>query len=69
MKNKKLLKILGITFLITFLLTWVIPSTTIGEEGLVTGKILPTGLADIFTSFDIITYYFAQPAILLLLVV
>lgn len=68
MKNKNLLKVFGITLLVTFILTWVIPSTTIGTDGLVTGAITPTGFADIFATFDILLYYFAQPAVLILLV-
>ena len=32
----------------TLLLTWVIPSSTVGSEGATLGKILPKGIFDIF---------------------
>lgn len=68
MKNKNILKVFGIAFLVTLLLSWIIPSTIIGSEGLETGAIATTGFADIFSSIDVITYYFAQPSIFILFV-
>lgn len=69
MKNKKTLKVLGIIFLIVIGLTWIIPgSATDSTNAIVLGELNPTGIADIFSSFDIITMYFAQNSILVLLV-
>lgn len=68
MKNKNLLKVFGIAVLAVIFLTWVIPSTVIGNEGLTTNASLPTGFADIFSVFEILAYYFALPSILILLV-
>ena len=68
MRNKNVLKVFGIMFLLTFVLTWVIPATTIQSSGLVTGVTEPTGIADIFTSIDVILVYFAKPAILMLFI-
>ncbi|MDD4027747.1 MAG: hypothetical protein PHN54_01645, partial [Bacilli bacterium] len=61
MKNKKTLKVLGIIFLIVIGLTWIIPgSSPDSTNAIVLGELNPTGIADIFSSFDIITMYFAQ---------
>lgn len=68
MKNKKLWKAFGIMLGITFLLTWVIPSATIGSTGVSIGSITPTGFADIFTSLEVISQYFIKPAIFILFV-
>lgn len=68
MKNKSILKVFGIMLLLTFVLTWVIPSTTIGTDGVVVGKIMPVGFADIFSCLDIVTQYFAKPAVFILFV-
>ena len=54
MKNKSLLKAFGIMLLVTFVLTWVIPSTSVGEGGLTQGSIQQTGFADIFTSLEVV---------------
>ena len=68
MKNKNVLKTIGIMILMAFALTWIIPSTS-GSAGVVTyGTINPTGYVDIFSTLDIIVYYFATPSILILLV-
>ncbi len=67
MKNRGLLKTLGIMLLVTFILTWVIPSSIIGE-GITIGSIAPTGFADIFTSLEVITTYFIIPTIFILFV-
>ena len=68
MKNKNVLKVFGIMLLTTFVLTWIIPSATIGQDGVTIGKIAPTGFADIFSCLDIITQYFAKPAVFILFV-
>lgn len=67
MKNKSVLKAFGIMLFITFILTWVIPSSLIGE-GVTIGKIAPTGWADIFSSLDVVREYFLKPAIFVLFV-
>lgn len=68
MKNKSLLKAFGIMLLVTFVLTWVIPSTSVGEGGLTQGSIQQTGFADIFTSLEVVATYFIAPAIFILFV-
>jgi len=68
MKNKSILKVFGIMLLVTFILTWIIPSATIGTDGVIVGKIAPTGFADIFSCLEIITQYFAKPALFILFV-
>lgn len=67
MKNKSVLKAFGIMLFITFILTWVIPSSLIGE-GVTIGKIAPTGWADIFSSLEVVAQYFLKPAIFVLFV-
>lgn len=69
MKNKKLLTVFGISLLVVFLLTWLIPTSTSTTNGVTLGAITPVGLADIFSSIDIILYYnFSKPAIFILFV-
>lgn len=68
MKNKKLWKAFGIMLGITFLLTWVIPSATVESTGITIGSITPTGFADIFTSLEVVSQYFIEPAIFILFV-
>lgn len=68
MKNKSILKAFGVMLLVTFLLTWIIPSATIGSEGVTIGKIAPTGIADLFSCLDIVAQYFAKPTIFILFV-
>ena len=41
MKNKNILKVFGIMLLVTFVLTWVVPSTTIESSELTVG-VTPT---------------------------
>lgn len=67
MRNKSVLKAFGIMLFVTFLLTWVIPSSIMGD-GVTVGKIAPTGWADIFTSLDVVREYFLKPAIFILFV-
>ncbi|MBQ1812433.1 MAG: hypothetical protein II119_00570 [Bacilli bacterium] len=67
MKNKSVLKAFGIMLFITFILTWVVPSSIIGD-GVTIGKIAPTGWADIFTSLEVVAQYFLKPAIFVLFV-
>lgn len=68
MKNKNVLKVIGIMILAAFALTWIIPSST-GSAGEITfSTINPTGFVDIFSTLEIILYYFATPSILILLV-
>ena len=67
MRNKSILKAFGIMLLITFVLTWVIPSSLIGD-GVTIGKIAPTGWADIFTSLEVVAQYFLKPSIFILFV-
>lgn len=68
MKNKNVLKVLGIMLLIVFVLTWIIPSSNIGASSITLDVIKPVGYANIFSSFDIILTYFFKPAVLVLLV-
>ena len=68
MKNKSILKAIGVIILVTFILTWIVPSATVGTSGITIGNIMPTGFADIFTSLDVITYYFVRPAIFIIFV-
>lgn len=67
MKNKSVLKAFGIMLFITFILTWIIPSSIIGD-GVTIGKIAPTGWADIFSSLEVVAQYFLKPAIFVLFV-
>ena len=68
MKNKKNLIVFGIMILAVIFLTWVIPASVSGTDGLELGAITPTGYADIFASLEIILYYFAKPAVFMLFV-
>lgn len=68
MKNKSIFKAVGIMIALTFILTWIIPSATVGSTGVTIGSIMPTGFADIFTSIDVITYYFIEPSIFIIFV-
>ncbi|HOO67775.1 MAG TPA: hypothetical protein PLC53_00180 [Bacilli bacterium] len=68
MKNKNVFKVLGIMILAVFVLTWIIPSSTIGTSSITLGSITPTGFADVFSALEIILYYFATPSILILFV-
>lgn len=68
MKNKNILKVFGIMLLVTFVLTWVVPSTTIESSKLTVGVTAPTGFADIFTSIDVLLVYFMKPTILMLFI-
>ena len=54
MKNKNLLKTFGIALLVVFVLTWVIPTTTSGTNGLKIGAITPTGFVDIFKNIEVL---------------
>jgi len=67
-KNKNVLKVFGIMLLTTFVLTWIIPSSTVSTTGIEKGMIAPTGYGDIFSAIDIILYYFAKPAVFILFV-
>lgn len=68
MKNKSLCKAAGIMIALTILLTWVVPSSQVGSEGITMGSIMPTGFADIFTSLEVISQYFIKPSIFILFV-
>ena len=68
MKNKSIIKAVAIMVALTFLLTWVIPSATAGTESVTIGSIRPTGFADIFSSLDVIAYYFIRPSIFIIFV-
>ena len=68
MRNKSILKAFGIMLLVTFILTWVVPSSMIESGGVKVGSIAPTGFADIFTSLEIVATYFLKPALLILFV-
>ena len=68
MKNKSILKALGIMILLTIVLTWVIPSASVGTDGIIIGKILPTGFADVFTCLEVVMQYFLAPSIFILFV-
>lgn len=67
MKNKGIFKVLGIALLVVILLTWVIPSSII-SGGITIGKIAPTGIADIFSSIEVLNSYFMSPGIYILFV-
>lgn len=68
MKNKNTLKVLGIIFLVVIALTWLVPGSSAESSPIVLGELNPTGLADIFSSFGVITMYFTQNSILVLLI-
>ena len=68
MKNKSVWKAAGLMIALTILLTWVIPSAQIGQDGITIGSINPTGFADLFTNLEIITQYFIKPSIFILFV-
>lgn len=69
MKNYRTLKIIGIIILAVFILTWLIPGTNMGTTNtLELGTINATGIADIFSTFDILAGYFAQNALLVLMI-
>ena len=68
MKNKSLWKAAGIMIALTILLSWVIPSSQVGTDGITMGSIMPTGFADVFTSLEVITQYFIKPSIFILFV-
>lgn len=68
MKNKSIWKVIAIMVALTFVLTWIVPSSTVGTSGVTVGSIMPTGFADIFTSLDVITYYFIKPSIFIIFV-
>lgn len=68
MKNKSILKVFGIITLVTVLLSWIIPGSTVDTTGVVAGAITPVGFADIFTSVEVLLYYFCQPALFILFV-
>lgn len=69
MKNKKLLKTLATILAVVIVLTWLVPSTTYNGSGdLELGGVNPAGLLSIFGSFDIISTYFFQNAIIVLLI-
>jgi len=67
MKNKSILKAFGIMALVTFVLTWVIPSSTISTT-ITTGATQPVGFADIFSTIEIIASYFINPTIFIIFV-
>ena len=68
MKNKSIIKAVALMVALTFLLTWVIPSATAGTKSVTIGSIRPTGFADIFSSLDVIAYYFIRPSIFIIFV-
>ena len=68
MKNKKNIKAFGILLLFTIVLTWIIPSTTVGTDELITGSISSVGFADIFTAPEILLQYFGKTSILILFI-
>ena len=69
MKNKSIWKVIAMMVALTFVLTWIIPSSTVGTNSITLGSIRPTGFADIFTSLDVITYYFIKPSIFIIFVI
>ena len=68
MKNKSILKVFGIILLVTFILTWIIPSSMIGSGEITISKIAGVGYADIFNSFEVVAAYFIKPAVFVLFV-
>lgn len=67
MKKNNTLKVLLITILFTFLLTWILPITYF-NSGLYTDVRYPAGLFDIFNYPTLTIYYFGQMAIFVLAV-
>ena len=67
MKNKGIFKVFGIALLVVILLTWVIPSSIV-SGGITIGKIAPTGIADVFSSIEVLNSYFMNPGIYILFV-
>ena len=67
MKKNNTLKVLLITILFTFLLTWILPITYY-NGGLYTDVRYPTGLFDIFNYPTLTFYYFGQMALYVLVV-
>ena len=67
MKKNNTLKVLLITILFTFLLTWILPITYY-NSGLYTDVRYPAGLFDIFNYPTLTLYYFGQLAIYVLTV-
>ena len=67
MKKNNTLKVLLITILFTFLLTWILPITYF-NSGLYTDVRYPAGLFDIFNYPTLTFYYFGQMAIYVLAV-
>lgn len=65
MKNKNTLKAIGILFVLTVILSWIIPSTTFSGYDLTKGNITPVGFWDFFASFATTIQYFYQPALLI----
>ncbi len=68
MKNYKTLKVLGIIILVVLTLTWLIPGTSLSSSVLELGEISATGIADFFSTFDILAMYFAQNSLVVLMV-
>ena len=68
MKNKSIFKATGIMIALTILLTWVVPSSQIGTDGITMGSIMPTGFADIFTALEVISQFFIKPSIFIIFV-
>ena len=67
MKKNNTLKVLLITILFTFLLTWILPITYY-NGGLYTDARHPAGLFDIFNYPTLTLYYFGQMAVYVLVV-
>lgn len=67
MKKNNTLKVLLITILFTFLLTWILPITYF-NSGIYTDVRYPAGLFDIFNYPTLTLYYFGQMAIFVLAV-
>lgn len=70
MKNKNLLKTFFLILLVTIVLTWIIPGTTLNQETgeMALGTVNPEGLLGAFGSFDIVGQFFFQNTVLVLII-
>lgn len=69
MKNKKILKTFSIILLVVVALSWLIPGSQLNQSGVLEiDGIKPEGILSIFGSFDIISSYFFQNMLIVLLV-
>jgi len=68
MKNKGIIKAILVTVLVTLVLTWLIPSSSVGADGATLGKLLPKGFFDVLSDLQIIPQVFSSEIFFILLV-